>query len=169
MAQRALNAYRLETLSGLIRIVEDACHADDRAEFEQRQGHGRIVEVDLASLDGRDHLLRQGVRVDFQTHRQGGPGAHASADPAHEIKGVLVVHNETATGVTSDVAAIRRAIDATGHPALLYVDVVSSLASIPVEFDGWGVDLAITGSQKGLGLPAGLGIVCASQRGLGVL
>src|SRR5207253_5938836 len=87
-----------------------------------------------------------------------------SADAAHEIKGVLVVHNETATGVTSDVAAIRRAIDAAGHPALLYVDAVSSLASIPFEFDGWGVDLVIAGSQKGLGLPPGLGIVCASQR-----
>src|SRR5439155_1484488 len=80
------------------------------------------------------------------------------ADAAHEIKGVLVVHNETATGVTSDVAAIRRAIDAAGHPALLYVDAVSSLASIPFEFDAWGVDLVITGSQKGLGLPAGLGV-----------
>ncbi|MEA2501538.1 MAG: alanine-glyoxylate transaminase / serine-glyoxylate transaminase / serine-pyruvate transaminase, partial [Actinomycetota bacterium] len=91
------------------------------------------------------------------------------ADAAHEIKGVLVVHNETATGVTSDVAAIRRAIDAAGHPALLYVDAVSSLASIPFEFDGWGVDLVITGSQKGLGLPAGLGIVCASQRALSAM
>jgi alanine-glyoxylate transaminase/serine-glyoxylate transaminase/serine-pyruvate transaminase len=88
------------------------------------------------------------------------------ADASHEIKGVLVVHNETATGVTSDVAAIRRAIDAAGHPALLYVDAVSSLACIPFEFDGWGVDLVVTGSQKGLGLPAGLGIVCASEKAL---
>jgi alanine-glyoxylate transaminase/serine-glyoxylate transaminase/serine-pyruvate transaminase len=91
------------------------------------------------------------------------------ADAAHEIKGVLVVHNETATGVTSDVAAVRRAIDAAGHPALLYVDAVSSLASIPFEFDAWGVDLVITGSQKGLGLPPGLGIVCASQRALAAM
>lgn len=92
--------------------------------------------------------------------------AALQGDRAHEIKGVLVVHNETATGVTSDVAAIRRAIDAAGHPALLYVDAVSSLACMPFEFDAWGVDIAVTGSQKGLGLPPGLGVVCASPRAL---
>lgn len=90
-------------------------------------------------------------------------------DKNHEIKGVLVVHNETATGVTSDVAAVRRAIDAAGHPALLYVDGVSSIGSIDFRFDEWRVDLAITGSQKGLMLPAGLGIVCASQKALAAM
>lgn len=90
-------------------------------------------------------------------------------DRNHEIKGVLIVHNETATGVTSDVAAVRRAIDAANHPALLYVDGVSSIASIDFRFDEWGVDLAITGSQKGLMLPAGLGIVCASQKALAAM
>ncbi len=70
------------------------------------------------------------------------------ADKNHEIKGVLVVHNETATGVTSDVAAVRRAIDAAGHPALLYVDGVSSISSLDFQFDEWGVDLAITGSPR---------------------
>ncbi|MEZ5829024.1 MAG: aminotransferase class V-fold PLP-dependent enzyme [Hyphomicrobiales bacterium] len=88
------------------------------------------------------------------------------ADKNHEIKGVMVVHNETATGVTSDVAAVRRAIDAAKHPALLYVDGVSSIASIDFRFDQWGVDLAITGSQKGMMLPAGLGIVCVSQKAM---
>jgi alanine-glyoxylate transaminase / serine-glyoxylate transaminase / serine-pyruvate transaminase len=88
------------------------------------------------------------------------------ADRAHTIKGVLIVHNETATGVTSDVAAIRRAIDAATHPAMLYVDGVSSIASIDFRMDNWGVDLAVTGSQKGLMLPAGLGIVCASAKAL---
>jgi alanine-glyoxylate transaminase/serine-glyoxylate transaminase/serine-pyruvate transaminase len=88
------------------------------------------------------------------------------ADKNHEIKGVLVVHNETATGVTSDVVAVRRALDAAKHPALLYVDGVSSIASIDFRMDDWGVDLAITGSQKGLMLPAGLGILCASQKAL---
>jgi alanine-glyoxylate transaminase/serine-glyoxylate transaminase/serine-pyruvate transaminase len=88
------------------------------------------------------------------------------ADKGHEIKGVLVVHNETATGVTSDIAAVRRAMDAAKHPALLYVDGVSSIASIDFRMDEWGVDLAITGSQKGLMLPAGLGIACASQKAL---
>ncbi|HEY6670327.1 MAG TPA: aminotransferase class V-fold PLP-dependent enzyme, partial [Methyloceanibacter sp.] len=91
------------------------------------------------------------------------------ADQAHEIKGVMVVHNETATGVTSNVAAVRRAMDAADHPALLYVDGVSSIASLDFRFDEWRVDLAITGSQKGLMLPAGLGIVCASQKALAAM
>ena len=88
------------------------------------------------------------------------------ADKNHDIKGVMVVHNETATGVTSDLAAIRRAMDAAGHPALLYVDGVSSIGSIDFRMDEWGVDCAVTGSQKGLMLPAGLGIVCVSQKAL---
>jgi alanine-glyoxylate transaminase/serine-glyoxylate transaminase/serine-pyruvate transaminase len=87
-------------------------------------------------------------------------------DTRHEIKGVLVVHNETATGVTSDIAAVRRAMDAARHPALLYVDGVSSIGSLPFQMDEWGVDLAITGSQKGLMLPAGLGIIGVSQKAL---
>jgi len=87
-------------------------------------------------------------------------------DRAHRIKGVMVVHNETATGVTSDIAAVRRAMDNAGHPALLYVDAVSSLGSIEFKMSDWRVDLAVTGSQKGLMLPAGLGIVCASSRAL---
>jgi alanine-glyoxylate transaminase / serine-glyoxylate transaminase / serine-pyruvate transaminase len=91
------------------------------------------------------------------------------ADKNHEIKGVMVVHNETATGVTSDIAAVRRAIDAANHPALLYVDGVSSIASIDFRMDEWGVDCAITGSQKGLMLPAGLGIVCVSQKALAAM
>ena len=91
------------------------------------------------------------------------------ADKTHAIKGVLVVHNETATGVTSNIAAVRRALDAARHPALLYVDGVSSIASIDFRFDEWGVDLAITGSQKGLMLPAGLSIVCASKKALAAM
>ena len=87
-------------------------------------------------------------------------------DRAHGIKGVMIVHNETATGVTSDIGAVRRAIDATRHPALLYVDAVSSLGSLDFRMSEWKVDLAVTGSQKGLMLPAGLGIVCASPRAL---
>lgn len=89
-----------------------------------------------------------------------------TADSAHEIKGVLVVHNETSTGVTSDIAAVRRAIDAAKHPALLYVDGVSSVASLEFRMDDWGVDLAIAGSQKGFMLPAGLGILAVSEKAL---
>jgi alanine-glyoxylate transaminase/serine-glyoxylate transaminase/serine-pyruvate transaminase len=86
------------------------------------------------------------------------------ADKQHKIKGVLACHNETATGVTSDIAGVRRALDTTNHPALLYVDGVSSIASIDFHMDEWGVDLAITGSQKGLMMPAGLGILCISPK-----
>ena len=115
---------------------------------------------------------RHGLRVDI-IDVEWGEGAPAdrigeilSQDKQHEIKGVLVVHNETATGVTSDVGTVRNAIDAALHPALLYVDGVSSIGSIDFRMDEWKVDLAITGSQKGLMLPAGLGIVCASPKAL---
>jgi len=89
-----------------------------------------------------------------------------AADHAHEIKAVLVCHNETATGVTSDVASVRKALDAVGHPALLYVDGVSSIACIDFRMDEWGVDLAVSGSQKGFMLPTGLAIVAASPKAL---
>jgi alanine-glyoxylate transaminase / serine-glyoxylate transaminase / serine-pyruvate transaminase len=90
-------------------------------------------------------------------------------DKQHEIKAVLVCHNETATGVTSDVAGVRRALDDARHPALLFVDTVSSLASIDFRMDDWGVDLAVSGSQKGLMLPAGLGILGVSQKALAAM
>jgi alanine-glyoxylate transaminase/serine-glyoxylate transaminase/serine-pyruvate transaminase len=89
-----------------------------------------------------------------------------SKDTRHDYKAVCVVHNETATGVTSDIAAVRKAMDAAKHPALLFVDSVSGLASIDFRMDEWKVDVAITGSQKGFMLPAGAGIVCASPRAL---
>ena len=91
---------------------------------------------------------------------------HLEGDAAHRIKAVLFCHNETATGVTSDVAALRRALDAARHPALLYVDGVSSIASIDFRMEAWGVDLAVAGSQKGFMLPTGLAIVCASQKAI---
>ncbi|HMK14762.1 MAG TPA: alanine--glyoxylate aminotransferase family protein [Burkholderiales bacterium] len=91
------------------------------------------------------------------------------ADKQHKIKAVLACHNETATGVTSDIAGVRRSIDAARHPALLFVDAVSSLASIDFRMDEWQVDIGITGSQKGLMLPAGLGIVCASKKALAAM
>jgi len=90
------------------------------------------------------------------------------ADKGHTIKGILACHNETATGVTSDIGGLRKAMDAAGHPALLFVDAVSSLASIDFRMDEWGVDLAVSGSQKGLMLPAGLGILGVSQKALGM-
>ena len=115
---------------------------------------------------------RLGFRVD-QLEIPWGEGADPArvedalrADRGHEIQGVLIVHNETSTGVCSDVAAVRRAIDAAGHPALLFIDGVSSIGSLEFRMDDWGVDLAITGSQKGLMLPPGLGILGASAKAL---
>jgi len=89
-----------------------------------------------------------------------------SDDKTHRIKAVFVTQNETATGVTSDVAATRRALDDANHPALLFADGVSSIASIDFRMDDWGVDLAVTGSQKGLMLPAGLGILGVSAKAM---
>ncbi len=82
------------------------------------------------------------------------------------IKGVFACHNETATGVTSDIAGVRRVMDAAGSDALLFVDAVSSLASIPFEQEAWGVDLAVTGSQKGLMLPPGMSMLGVSVKAL---
>jgi len=89
-----------------------------------------------------------------------------TADTAHRIKAVLATHNETATGVKSDIAAVRRAMDAATHPALLFVDGVSSIASMDFRFDDWGVDVAVTGSQKGFMLPSGLAIVGFSDKAM---
>lgn len=89
-----------------------------------------------------------------------------AGDKAHAIKAVMVVHNETSTGVTSDIAAIRRAIDRAGHPALLMVDTISSLASIDYRHAEWGVDVTVAGSQKGLMLPPGLSFNAVSDKAL---
>ena len=87
-------------------------------------------------------------------------------DREHKIRAVLVVHNETSTGVTSRVAEVRRAMDRARHPALLLVDAVSSLGSIDLRHDEWGIDVTITGSQKGLMLPPGLGFNAVSEKAL---
>lgn len=87
-------------------------------------------------------------------------------DTGHEIRAVMVVHNETSTGCTSQIAAIRRAIDNVKHPALLLVDAVSSLGSIDLRHDEWGIDVTVTGSQKGLMLPPGLGFNAVSEKAL---
>jgi alanine-glyoxylate transaminase/serine-glyoxylate transaminase/serine-pyruvate transaminase len=87
-------------------------------------------------------------------------------DTDHEIKAVCCVHNETSTGVTSQIGKVRKAIDSTGHPALFMVDTISGLASADYRHDEWGVDVTITGSQKGLMLPPGLGFNCVSKKAL---
>ncbi len=87
-------------------------------------------------------------------------------DRTHSIKAVLACHNETSTGVTSDIGEVRKALDAANHPALLMIDAVSSLGSIDFRMDDWGVDVCVAGSQKGLMLPAGLAVLCVSPKAL---
>jgi alanine-glyoxylate transaminase / serine-glyoxylate transaminase / serine-pyruvate transaminase len=127
-------------------------------------GHFAATWKKLAEALGlRAHFIaddwRSGVRADVIE-------AQLAGDPAHSIKAVCVVHNETATGVTSDIAAVRRAIDRARHPALLMVDTISSLASIDYRADEWGVDVTVAGSQKGLMLPPGLSFNSVSERAL---
>ena len=92
-----------------------------------------------------------------------------SADTEHEIKALLVTHNETATGVLSDIGASRKALDSADHPALLFVDGVSSIACVPFEMDAWGVDIAVAGSQKGFMLATGMAILGVSQKALSMM
>jgi alanine-glyoxylate transaminase/serine-glyoxylate transaminase/serine-pyruvate transaminase len=112
------------------------------------------LQVDLVPGD-----WRHGVDPDVVEER-------LTADTGHEVKAVCVVHNETSTGVTSRVAEVRAAIDRAGHPALLLVDTISSLGSIDYRHDEWGVDVTVSGSQKGLMLPPGLGFNAVSDKAL---
>jgi alanine-glyoxylate transaminase/serine-glyoxylate transaminase/serine-pyruvate transaminase len=91
---------------------------------------------------------------------------YLAADSAHEIRAVACVHNETATGITSDIRAIRAAIDSVGHPALLMVDTISGLGAMPYQHDAWGVDVSIAGSQKGLMMPSGLAFHALSPKAI---
>jgi alanine-glyoxylate transaminase/serine-glyoxylate transaminase/serine-pyruvate transaminase len=104
---------------------------------------------------------RHGVQADLIE-------ARLKADTQHAIKAVCVVHNETSTGVTSDIAAVRRAIDAAKHPALLMVDTISGLACADYRHDEWGVDVSVSGSQKGLMLPPGISFNAISPKALEV-
>lgn len=123
----------------------------------------------FATLWGR-MAGRLGIKAEFLKGDWRG-GADAAAvearlrqDKAHAIKAVCVVHNETSTGAVTNVAAVRKAIDAAGHPALLMVDTISSLGSIDYRHDEWGVDVTVGGSQKGLMLPPGLSFNAISDK-----
>ncbi len=131
-----------------------------------RFGQFSHLWIDMAQRLGLDVIVQDeewGTGADPQKIEEA-----LRADKGHEIKAVMVVHNETATGVTSDVGAVRKAMDAAGHPALLFADGVSSIGSLPFQMDAWKVDCAIAGSQKGLMLPAGLGVICVSPKALKV-
>ena len=120
----------------------------------------------------REMAERLGIRPEFirTDWRRGAdaPGIEARLreDKSHDIKAVCVVHNETSTGCTSRIADVRAAIDAAGHPALLLVDTISGLASMDYRHDEWGVDVTISGSQKGLMLPPGLSFNAVSAKAL---
>ncbi len=123
------------------------------------------LSTELLAYQGADDQLpqapswRRGVQADLIEER-------LTNDPEHRIQAVCVVHNETSTGVTSDIAAVRRAIDAARHPALLMVDSISGLASADFRHDEWGVDVTVSGSQKGLMLPPGISFNALSPRAL---
>ena len=127
-------------------------------------GHFATLWKDVATRLGLDPLFLPG------DWRRGVDAARIEArlaeDGARAVKAVCVVHNETSTGVTSDVAAVRRALDAARHPALLLVDTISSLASIDYRHDEWGVDVTVGASQKGLMLPPGLSFNAVGDRAL---
>ncbi|MBC6497537.1 MAG: aminotransferase class V-fold PLP-dependent enzyme [Alphaproteobacteria bacterium GM7ARS4] len=131
-----------------------------------------IYRFGTFSMLWADMLSRLGldVHVKDRTWGTGTPPddvyEELSADKAHAYKVVCVTHNETATGVTSDVASVRQAMERARHPALLFVDGVSSIASIDFRMDEWGVDCAISGSQKGFMLPAGMAIMAVSPKAL---
>ncbi len=143
--------------------IQNTLQAGDKV-LMSRFGQFSLLWVDMAERLGLDVEVidvdwGKGVPVEQYAER-------LAADKGHQIKAVFATQNETATGVTSDIAGVRRALDAASHPALLFVDGVSSIASIEFEMEKWGVDLAVSGSQKGFMLPAGLGILGVSDKAL---
>jgi alanine-glyoxylate transaminase/serine-glyoxylate transaminase/serine-pyruvate transaminase len=138
----AWEASLVNTLSPGDRVL-----AFDIGEFSKNWAEvARRLGLNVEVVDGN---WRRGVDPDVVRER-------LSRDRDHDIKALLVVHNETSTGVTTRLPEIRRAVDAVGHPALLLVDAVSSLGSIDLRHDEWGLDVTLAGSQKGLMLPPGL-------------
>ena len=148
----AWEAALLNTLSAGDRVLmfETGQFALLWAEIAKRLG----LEVEIIPGDWRHGVVADAVESKLREQRGEG------------IKAVAIVHNETSTGVTSDVWAVRQAIDNAGHPALLMVDTISSLASIEYRHDEWGVDVTVVGSQKGLMLPPGLGFNAVSKKAL---
>lgn len=127
----------------------------DNGFFARKWGQmGVALGLDVIRIDGDWRLPVDSGRI----------ASELAGDDQQRIRAVLVVHNETSTGVTSDIASVRTAMDASGTDALLMVDTVSSLGATDYRQDGWGVDVAVCGSQKGLMLPPGLGLCAASER-----
>ncbi|VDC27421.1 aminotransferase class V-fold PLP-dependent enzyme [Pseudogemmobacter humi] len=129
-----------------------------------RFGQFSVLWVDLCQrlgLDVETLDCEWGTGVPLETVAE-----RLMADKKHEIKAILACHNETATGVTSDIGGLRKVMDQCDHPALLYVDGISSIGSLEFRMEDWGVDLAVAGSQKGFMMPAGLALIGVSQKAL---
>ena len=184
----------VDIYTGPLVAMTDALLADLKKIFRTRghtyiyaaNGHGGWEAAISNVLSRGDHILAlesgrfalgwaemakvMGAEVEIlrgEWHRAVDPAAvekRLAADKAHTIKAILVVQIDTASGVVNDIAAIRRAMDAAKHPALLMVDCVASLGCMPFEMDAWGVDVAMAGSQKGLMTPPGLAFVAANER-----
>ncbi|SLN60613.1 pyridoxal-phosphate-dependent aminotransferase family protein [Oceanibacterium hippocampi] len=191
---RAMHRPAIDIYSGPLIEITDRCHADLRRIFGTSgrsyiyiaNGHGAWEAALTNTLSRGDKVLvlesgrfaigwgetasRLGLAVEVlpgDWRRAVDPDAveaRLRADAAHEIKAVLVVQVDTASGVLNDIPAIGRAIAAAGHPALYLVDTIASLGTMPFDMDGWGVDVAVAGSQKGLMSPPGLGFVGTSKR-----
>ncbi|WP_426443459.1 aminotransferase class V-fold PLP-dependent enzyme [Bradyrhizobium genosp. P] len=143
--------------------IENVLAPGDRV-LMSRFGQFSLLWADMAERFGLDVDLidcEWGTGVPLELYAE-----RLAADTSHRIKAVFATHNETATGVTSDVAGVRAALDAAKHPALLFVDGVSSIGSIDFRQQEWGVDCAVSGSQKGFMLPAGLGFLSVSPKAL---
>ena len=172
-----LNAYETEVIRGHLNeadaqntIVINTCAVTAEAERQVRQSIRRarrenpqasIIVTGCAAQIDPDKYAAMG-----EVDRVIGNEEKLAADKDGAIKAVMAVHNETSTGATSDIAAIRAAIDRAGHPALLMVDTISSLASMDYRHDEWGVDVTVGGSQKGLMLPPGLSFNAISDKAL---
>lgn len=133
-----------------ILVVETGFFSDDWAAM----GRGFGLEVEILPADRRRGVDFSGLRSVLE------------ADTAHAIKGVCVVHNETATGLMIPLPEVRAVIDSCGHPALFLVDTISSLASLEFRMDDWGIDCVVGGSQKGLMLPTGMSFTGVSEKGM---
>lgn len=191
---QAMNRPALDIYSGAMLGIGESCHQDLRTIFGTKErvylyaanGHGGWEAAFTNVLSRGDKILvlesgrfaigwgemakMMGAEVEVlpgSMRRAVDPAKveeHLRADKAHAIKAIMVVQIDTASSCVNDIPAIRKAIDAAGHPALLMVDAVASLGCMPFHMDAWGVDVAMAGSQKGLMTPPGLAFVAASSR-----
>ena len=193
---RAMDRPVMDFLAPEFLEIHRACYAgvkrvfktDQEVFFHASTGHGAweaavanlfspgdlvlVIETGYFSLGFKELAETIGLKVEVvgADWRKGLEFAHLSErlakDKGHEIKAVLAVHNETATGMVLPLAEVRRAMDQTKHPALLLSDTISSLGSMEYKMDAWGIDVTIAGSQKGLMLPTGMAITGVSKKAL---